>query len=130
MFSLPVRLPKNTWLLNCCVSPQSEIIRIDRSLIGAPSNFQHIGHLGAGDLPASSAADDNNALGRLLASKGSPDFAMAVPAGLRMADIPVRTSTSPMIDGCGDKEKAEEKAEAAAKAKMAIEERGKNQLTD
>ncbi|KAK0162698.1 hypothetical protein PV327_006454 [Microctonus hyperodae] len=30
-------------------------LRIDRSMIGAPTNFQHTGHIGSGDLDMASA---------------------------------------------------------------------------
>ncbi|XP_043267821.1 CDC42 small effector protein homolog [Venturia canescens] len=30
--------------------PQQQRLRIDRSMIGAPTNFQHTGHIGGGDL--------------------------------------------------------------------------------
>lgn len=90
MLGLPMRIPRNNWLLNCCVSPQSEIarVRVDRSLIGAPCDFRHVGHLGAGDLITST--DDGNALGALLRSKGGPEFATSVPVNLRAGDVPIR----------------------------------------
>lgn len=57
-------LPK-FWLLTCCVTPKSEVLfyfnffqyniynfkfRIDSSMIGQPTNFRHIGHMGADDM--------------------------------------------------------------------------------
>jgi len=84
-----IRIPRNLWYtLNCCVSSQSEIarVRIDRSLIGGPTNFRHIGHLGSGDLSASS---DSNAFSLLLSSKGEDKFATAVPDDCRSKDLPV-----------------------------------------
>ncbi|XP_001607738.1 CDC42 small effector protein homolog [Nasonia vitripennis] len=35
--------------------PQQQRLRIDRSMIGAPTNFQHTGHIGTGDLDMASA---------------------------------------------------------------------------
>ncbi|XP_074096235.1 CDC42 small effector protein Spec2 [Cotesia typhae] len=34
---------------------QRQRLRIDRSMIGAPMNFQHTGHIGSGDLDMESA---------------------------------------------------------------------------
>ncbi|KAJ8669290.1 hypothetical protein QAD02_000549 [Eretmocerus hayati] len=36
-------------------SQQPQRLRIDRSMIGAPTNFQHTGHIGTGDLDMASA---------------------------------------------------------------------------
>uniref|UniRef100_A0A914HE54 CRIB domain-containing protein n=2 Tax=Globodera TaxID=31242 RepID=A0A914HE54_GLORO len=88
---LGLRISRNPpWLFNCCVSPpQSEFgrLRVDRSLISAPSDFRHIGHVGAGD--NISTADEGNAMGALLRSKGGPEFGMDVSVGLRSADVPI-----------------------------------------
>ncbi|KAL3104327.1 hypothetical protein niasHT_029112 [Heterodera trifolii] len=88
---LGLRIPRHPpWLFNCCVSPpQSEFacLRVDRSLISGPSNFRHIGHIGAGD--NLSTADDENAMGALLRSKGGPEFGMEVPVELRSSDVPI-----------------------------------------
>lgn len=50
----------------CCLTQQGpgarskrqrpqQRLRIDRSMIGAPTNFQHTGHIGSGDLDMASA---------------------------------------------------------------------------
>ncbi|CAD5208572.1 unnamed protein product [Bursaphelenchus xylophilus] len=77
------------WFLNCCVSPQSEIarVRIDRSMIGNPTNFRHVGHLGADDLGCSTVSTTS-----LLGSKGSDEFRMNVPINIRANDIPIQGS--------------------------------------
>uniref|UniRef100_A0A914UID8 CRIB domain-containing protein n=1 Tax=Plectus sambesii TaxID=2011161 RepID=A0A914UID8_9BILA len=79
------------WLLNCCVSPQSEIgrVRIDRSMIGGPTNFRHIGHMGANDV---SGECNGNALQCLLNSKGDDKYSLPVPQGLRVNDLPIKAS--------------------------------------
>uniref|UniRef100_A0A914CMG5 CRIB domain-containing protein n=2 Tax=Acrobeloides nanus TaxID=290746 RepID=A0A914CMG5_9BILA len=81
------------WLLNCCVLPQSEIgkVKIDRSMIGGPTNFRHIGHMGAGDLTSSCKIEAVNCL---LSSKGSEDYAIPVPSNLREKDIPIQPETT------------------------------------
>ncbi|KAH7726727.1 CDC42 small effector protein 2 [Aphelenchoides avenae] len=79
------------WVLSCCVSPQSDIgrVRIDRSMIGVPSDFRHIGHLGADDLTSSCNADTMTCL---LSSKGGDEFSMPVPANARAHDVPIKVS--------------------------------------
>jgi len=86
-------------LLQCCVSPQSEIarIRIDRSMIGQPTNFRHLGHMGADDTTNSGCSVE--AVSRLLSSKGESYCAIPVPKDLRRNDIPIRGqwSSNPRI---------------------------------
>jgi len=81
-------LPIRFWF-NCCVMPQSDIARcrIDRSLIGEPMDFRHVGHLGANDMSDSCSADT---MGSLLGSKGSDEFGMPVPQNFRSHDIPIK----------------------------------------
>uniref|UniRef100_A0A915EF14 CRIB domain-containing protein n=1 Tax=Ditylenchus dipsaci TaxID=166011 RepID=A0A915EF14_9BILA len=81
------------WFLNCCVSPQSDIgrLRIDRSMIGQPMEFRHLGHMGADDLSASYNAD---AAHSLLSSKGDDAFRIPVPENFRANDIPILKASS------------------------------------
>ncbi|KAK6107201.1 hypothetical protein QQG55_27245 [Brugia pahangi] len=86
-----IRRGPRFWFLNCCISPQSEIarIRIDSSMIGGPTNFRHIGHMGASDL---NAAFNVDAISCLLRSKGDDSYSLPVPQHLRANDVPVRGS--------------------------------------
>ncbi|VDO49573.1 unnamed protein product [Brugia timori] len=85
-----IRRGPRFWFLNCCISPQSEVlknfqiarIRIDSSMIGGPTNFRHIGHMGASDL---------NATFNVM-SKGDDSYSLPVPQHLRANDVPVRGS--------------------------------------
>uniref|UniRef100_A0AC34REG8 CRIB domain-containing protein n=1 Tax=Panagrolaimus sp. JU765 TaxID=591449 RepID=A0AC34REG8_9BILA len=83
------QFPPRFWLLNCCVSPQSDIgrVKIDRSMIGDPTNFRHLGHIGA-DQPAVESINS------LLSSKGSYEFGVDnVPRHLREKDIPITAAS-------------------------------------
>ncbi|EJW80176.1 hypothetical protein WUBG_08915 [Wuchereria bancrofti] len=84
-----IRRGPRFWFLNCCISPQSEIarIRIDSSMIGGPTNFRHIGHMGASDLNATFNVD---AISCLLRSKGDDSYSLPVPQHLRANDVPIR----------------------------------------
>ncbi|KAI1726997.1 CDC42 small effector protein 2 [Ditylenchus destructor] len=86
-----IRQIQRFWFLNCCVSPQSDIgrIRIDRSLIGKPTDFRHLGHMGADDLSGSYNAE---AAHSLLSSKGDDEFRIPVPANFRANDLPIKVS--------------------------------------
>ncbi|VDM40051.1 unnamed protein product [Toxocara canis] len=86
-----IRRHPRFWLLNCCVSPQSEIatVRIDRSMIGRPTDFRHIGHMGVNDLNSSCNVE---AVSCLLRSKGDDVHSLPVPHHLRANDIPIRGS--------------------------------------
>lgn len=39
-----------SWFSCCVTQPQKRRHRIDRSMIGNPTNFQHTGHVGSGDI--------------------------------------------------------------------------------
>ncbi|MFH4978560.1 hypothetical protein AB6A40_005269 [Gnathostoma spinigerum] len=86
-----VRRNPRFWLLNCCVSTQSDIarVRIDRSMIGRPTDFRHIGHMGASDL---SQTCNVEAVSGLLQSKGDDSHSLPVPSHLRANDIPLPVS--------------------------------------
>lgn len=77
------------WLLNCCVAPQTEIarVRVDRSMIGGPTDFRHIGHMGANDLNASCSM---NEVSSLLQSKGDNSCNLSIPEHLHENDIPIK----------------------------------------
>ncbi|TKR94753.1 hypothetical protein L596_009004 [Steinernema carpocapsae] len=87
VFNSQQRRQPRFWLLNCCVSPQSDIgrVRIDRSMIGDPTNFRHIGHMGAGDI-----SNNVEAVGCLLRSKGADEYSIPVPMNLRANDVPIK----------------------------------------
>jgi len=90
-----IGIPRNLlFSFNCCITPQSDIarVRIDRSLIGGPTDFRHICHLGSGDLVTSS---DVTSINSLLNSKGDGSQGlMAVPEDFRAKDIPVVSITA------------------------------------
>uniref|UniRef100_A0A8R1XRR9 CRIB domain-containing protein n=2 Tax=Onchocerca TaxID=6281 RepID=A0A8R1XRR9_ONCVO len=91
LFSVKVMIRRSPrfWFLNCCISPQSEIarIRIDRSMIGGPTDFRHIGHMGANDLNTTFNVD---AVSCLLRSKGDDSYSLPVPQHLRANDVPIK----------------------------------------
>uniref|UniRef100_A0A7E4ZPR4 CRIB domain-containing protein n=2 Tax=Panagrellus redivivus TaxID=6233 RepID=A0A7E4ZPR4_PANRE len=88
------RSPPRFWLLNCCVSPQSDIgrVKIDRSMIGDPTDFRHLCHMGADDLTTAGSAP---AVNGLLASKGDYDYSLPVPEHLREKDVPIQRAEAP-----------------------------------
>lgn len=51
-------------------------LRIDRSMIGAPTNFQHTGHIGTGDLDMASA--HLNAIQNQMQGKGGYEASFGV----------------------------------------------------
>ena len=75
-------------------------------MIGGPTNFRHIGHMGAGDLTSSCKVCLERhffnikkifkieAVNCLLSSKGSEDYAIPVPSNLREKDIPIQPETT------------------------------------
>ncbi|VDD86696.1 unnamed protein product [Enterobius vermicularis] len=85
------------WLLNCCVSPQSEIarVRIDRSMIGQPTNFRHIGHMGTNDLSSAFSIDEASSL---LRSKGGDVQSSPTPDQVPANDIPVKGSNVSWVE--------------------------------
>ncbi|XP_043460936.1 CDC42 small effector protein homolog [Leptopilina heterotoma] len=73
----------------CCLTQQGpaarnkrqrppQRLRIDRSMIGAPTNFQHTGHIGSGDLDMASA--HLNAIQTQMQGKGGYEAAFGVKA--------------------------------------------------
>uniref|UniRef100_A0AC35FIZ1 CRIB domain-containing protein n=1 Tax=Panagrolaimus sp. PS1159 TaxID=55785 RepID=A0AC35FIZ1_9BILA len=66
-------------------------VKIDRSQISGPTQFRHIGHMGADDLTGSTAA---GAVNHLLSSKGSYEYSCPVPTHLRSNDIPITPSSA------------------------------------
>lgn len=71
----------------CCLAQQGRTarnkrhtqrprLRIDRSMIGAPTNFQHTGHIGSGDLDMASAP--LNAIQTQMQGKGGYEASFGV----------------------------------------------------
>lgn len=61
-------------------SQQQPRLRIDRSMIGAPTNFQHTGHIGTGDLDMASA--HLNAIQNQMQGKGGYEASFGVKVGV------------------------------------------------
>lgn len=57
-----------SWFSCCVTQPQKRRHRIDRSMIGHPTNFQHTGHVGSGDIEMPN--DHLRALQNQMRSKG------------------------------------------------------------
>lgn len=73
---------------SCCVHtqpPQRKRRRIDRSMIGIPTNFQHTGHIGAGDV--SDANSHLNSVENQMSSKGGYEHITTVEVQLDVIDL-------------------------------------------
>lgn len=84
---------------NCCLTEQPQPKgrrRIDRSMIGEPTNFRHTAHVGSGDIgltPNSSSNSLTNIQGQM-SSKGEVyDTASPVAVHLNVIDLPVRNNS-------------------------------------
>jgi hypothetical protein len=68
----------------CCVPerPQTKRRRIDRSMIGSPTNFRHTAHVGSGDMTT-----HLRALQHQMASKGGYEFALPVKVQIPVVDV-------------------------------------------
>ncbi|CAH3146716.1 unnamed protein product [Porites evermanni] len=71
----------------CCVTeqPQPRRRKIDRSMIGQPTNFKHTGHIGSGDMASGS---DLGSIQVQMQSKGGYQ-GISVPISSTPAGIPV-----------------------------------------
>ncbi|XP_013420115.1 CDC42 small effector protein 2 [Lingula anatina] len=73
----------------CCVAEQPQPKRrrrIDRSMIGLPTNFQHTGHIGSGDVSNFSSPGVNSIQGQM-SSKGGYDHVSPVSVHLDVRDL-------------------------------------------
>ncbi|XP_037279242.1 CDC42 small effector protein Spec2 isoform X2 [Rhipicephalus microplus] len=69
----------------CCVTEQpapKRRRRIDRTMIGNPTNFQHTAHVGSGDMNV-----HLNALQNQMASKGGYEYALPVNVSIPVVDV-------------------------------------------
>lgn len=69
----------------CCMTEQpapKRRRRIDRSMIGNPTNFQHTAHVGSGDMNV-----HLNALQNQMASKGGYEYALPVNVSIPVVDV-------------------------------------------
>ncbi|XP_041105902.1 CDC42 small effector protein 2 isoform X1 [Polyodon spathula] len=78
------------WLcFNCCIAEQPQPKRrrrIDRSMIGEPTNFVHTGHVGSGDLfSGMSSINQVNSIQNQMQSKGGYG-GDAIPVNVQLAD--------------------------------------------
>ncbi|KAK6184870.1 hypothetical protein SNE40_007233 [Patella caerulea] len=81
--------------LNCCITeqpqPKRQRRRIDRSMIGAPTDFRHTTHVGSGDV--SNNASNLNSIQGQMSSKGGYDHHVS-PGHLQLdvVDLPTRNN--------------------------------------
>ncbi|XP_070393265.1 CDC42 small effector protein 2 [Dermacentor albipictus] len=84
---LPFNRMGDIWVqcFACCVTEQpapKRRRRIDRSMIGNPTNFQHTAHVGSGDMNV-----HLNALQNQMASKGGYEYALPVNVSIPVVDV-------------------------------------------
>lgn len=84
---LPYNRMGDIWVqcFACCVTEQpapKRRRRIDRSMIGNPTNFQHTAHVGSGDMNV-----HLNALQNQMASKGGYEYALPVNVSIPVVDV-------------------------------------------
>ncbi|CAN7984524.1 unnamed protein product [Ixodes hexagonus] len=80
----------------CCVTEQpapKRRRRIDRSMIGNPTNFQHTAHVGSGDMSV-----HLNALQNQMASKGGYEYALPVNVSIPWVPRWKQCSTRRSVD--------------------------------
>ncbi|KAF6022366.1 CDC42SE2 [Bugula neritina] len=61
--------------------------RIDRSMIGEPTNFVHTGHVGSGDVSSNGATEKVSTMQEQLKSKGGYDVQLPVNVRLSLIDV-------------------------------------------
>ncbi|XP_067941570.1 CDC42 small effector protein 2-like [Watersipora subatra] len=61
--------------------------RIDRSMIGEPTNFVHTGHIGSGDMASGNSGDKVSTMQDQLKSKGGYEVQLPVSTQLNLLDI-------------------------------------------
>lgn len=69
----------------CCVTeqpPPKRRHRIDRSMIGSPTNFRHTAHVGSGDMNIHLDTLQNQ-----MASKGGYEYAIPVSVQIPVVDV-------------------------------------------
>uniref|UniRef100_X1YYV5 CRIB domain-containing protein n=1 Tax=Capitella teleta TaxID=283909 RepID=X1YYV5_CAPTE len=74
----------------CCVTqqPTTRRRRIDRSMIGGPTDFRHTGHIGSADVHnESTGSDELNSMHNQMQSKGGYDHASPVHVSLNVVDV-------------------------------------------
>ncbi|KAG8191362.1 hypothetical protein JTE90_006106 [Oedothorax gibbosus] len=72
---------------SCCITqepppPTTRRHRIDRSMIGSPTNFRHTAHVGSGDMNV-----HLNSLQHQMASKGGYEYAIPVNVHISVVDL-------------------------------------------
>ncbi len=78
-------------MFKCCVSDGTDLHhphrRIDRSMIGSPTDFRHTAHIGASDLTSSTAgASDPGALAQMRSKGGYGDATSSLIENARSLD--------------------------------------------
>ncbi|XP_014665599.1 PREDICTED: CDC42 small effector protein 2-like [Priapulus caudatus] len=71
----------------CCVGEQPRVPRrkIDRSQIGQPMNFQHVGHVGSSDV--SQPTSQFSSVQYQMQTKGGYQFAVPVNIQMKVRDV-------------------------------------------
>ncbi|XP_055349857.1 CDC42 small effector protein 2-like isoform X2 [Paramacrobiotus metropolitanus] len=72
---------------NCCGVPTPSPQRIDRSMIGLPTDFRHVGHIGSTDMGATTSSTSLLAVQSQMRSKGGYEEALPVNYVLRVRDL-------------------------------------------
>jgi hypothetical protein len=70
---------------NCCGVPDPSPQKIDRSMIGFPTDFRHVGHVGSTDM--GTANSSLTAVQSQMQSKGGYDHALPVNYVLKVRDL-------------------------------------------
>lgn len=83
---------------NCCITeqpPKRRHPRIDRTMIGEPTNFRHTAHIGSGDVlkPSGSTNSFSNIQGQMSSKGEMYDDASPVAVHLNVVDLPVRKNS-------------------------------------
>lgn len=77
---------------NCCWTeqpqPKRRRPRIDRSMIGQPTDFRHTAHIGSGDM--SNGTSTLNSVQCQMQTKGGYEYVTPVNIHLNVVDLPVR----------------------------------------
>lgn len=77
---------------NCCWTeqpqPKRRRPRIDRSMIGQPTDFRHTAHIGSGDM--SNGSSTLNSVQGQMQTKGGYEYVTPVSIHLNTIDLPVR----------------------------------------
>ncbi|XP_052786481.1 CDC42 small effector protein 2-like [Mya arenaria] len=77
---------------NCCITeqPQPRRRRIDRSMIGEPTDFRHTAHVGSSDITSRGSSNSLSSLQGQMSSKGNSVETSSNAIHLNVIDLPQR----------------------------------------